>query len=333
MTSAATGQVGNRVTGPAGRSALEGHRRELTGYCYRMLGSAFDAEDAVQETMLRAWRGVDRFDGRSSLRTWLYRIAHHVCLDQLSSRRRRALPVDLGSPSAPVETALGGPRSDQGWIGPAPDRSVLPDVGDPADLALARESVRLAFVAALQHLPPRQRAVLILRDVLRWQATEVAGLLDDSVASVNSALQRARATMAGRSAADGTTPDDLDPAHRRLLDRYVASFERYDIDTLVSLLREDATHCMPPYRMWLRGATDIGRWMLGPGRGCRGSRLLRVSANGGPAFAQYRPDPAGGYRPFSIQLPTVSGDRISGFTHFLDTRLFPLFGLPPHLEP
>ncbi|MBO4209922.1 sigma-70 family RNA polymerase sigma factor [Micromonospora echinofusca] len=321
------------MAGPDGRSTLEGHRRELTGYCYRMLGSIFDAEDAVQETMLRAWRGVDRFDGRSSLRTWLYRIAHHVCLDQLGGRRRRGVPVELGSPSAPVETALGGPGSDRLWIGPAPDRSVLPEAGDPADVTLARESVRLAFVAALQHLPPRQRAVLILRDVLRWQAAEVAGLLGDTVASVNSALQRARATMAGRTAGADAGPDALDPVHRDLLDRYVASFERYDIDTLVGLLREDATHCMPPYRMWLRGATDIGRWMRGPGRDCRGSRLLPVGANGGCAFAQYRPDPAGGHRPFSIQLLTVSAGRISGFTHFLDTRLFPVFGLPPHLAP
>ncbi|MFF5171122.1 sigma-70 family RNA polymerase sigma factor [Micromonospora sp. NPDC000089] len=308
---------------------LEEFRVELTGYAYRMLGSVFDAEDAVQETLLRAWRGLDRFDGRSSVRTWLYRIAHNVCLDQLAGRARRALPMDVGAPSAPTAAALDGPAGE--WLGPAPDAVLLTAHADPAELAVARESVRLAFVAALQHLPPRQRAVLILRDVLRWRADEVAELLDASVPAVNSALQRARATMADRDAT-GPAPA-LDREHRDLLDRYVLLFEAYDVDALVGLLRADAVHTMPPYRMWLRGATDIGRWMRGPGAGCRGSRLVEVAANGGPALAQYRPDPAGVLRPFSIQLITVEGGRITRLVHFLEPRLFARFGLPARLDP
>ncbi|MGW5671102.1 sigma-70 family RNA polymerase sigma factor [Micromonospora sp. NPDC003776] len=307
---------------------LEAFRVELTGYAYRMLGSVFDAEDAVQETLLRAWRGVDRFDGRSSLRTWLYRIVTNVCLDLLRGRGRRALPVDLGAPSAPVAESLGTPSGD--WVEPVPDAAVLP--ADPAELAVARESVRLAFVAALQHLPPRQRAVLILRDVLRWRAVEVAELLDASVPAVNSALQRARATLAGvpdRSAAGA----DLGHADRELLDRYVDAFARYDIDALVALLREDAVQSMPPYAMWLRGAADIGRWLAGPGAGCRGSRLVRIAANGGTALAQYRPDPAGGgHHAFSIQLLDAVDGRIARLTHFLEPGLFPRFALPLRLE-
>ncbi|MET8349398.1 sigma-70 family RNA polymerase sigma factor [Micromonospora sp. NPDC005206] len=317
------------VPAPTADGRLEEFRVELTGYCYRMLGSLYDAEDAVQETLLRAWRGWDGFDGRSSPRTWLYRIATNVCLDLLRGRRRRALPMDLGDPSSPVAAALGGPET--GWVEPAPDAAVLPAAADPAELTVVRESVRLAFVAALQHLPARQRAVLILRDVLRWRAEEVAGLLDTTVPAVNSALQRARATLADRV---GDAPGrPLDREHRDLLDRYVQVFERYDVDALVGLLRADAVQSMPPYRMWLRGAGDIGRWLVGPGAGCRGSRLIRVTANGGPAFAQYRPDPAGGHRPFSIQLPEVAGGRITRLTHYLDPGLFPRFGLPARLDP
>jgi RNA polymerase sigma-70 factor (ECF subfamily) len=307
---------------------LEPFRVELTGYAYRMLGSVFDAEDAVQETLLRAWRGRDGFDGRSSLRTWLYRIATNVCLDQLRGRGRRALPVDLGGPVAPVAGSLGTPAGD--WVEPAPDSAVLPT--DPAELAVARESVRLAFVAALQHLPPRQRAVLILRDVLRWRADEVADLLDATVPAVNSALQRARATLAAVRAERRAGPD-LDPVDRDLLDRYVDAFARYDVDALVALLRADAVQNMPPYRMWLRGAADIGRWLRGPGAGCRGSRLVRVAANGGPAVAQYRVDPAGGHRAFSITVLEGAGGRITRLSHFLEPRLFPRFGLPVRLDP
>jgi RNA polymerase sigma-70 factor (ECF subfamily) len=310
---------------------LEAHRRELTGFCYRMLASPFDAEDAVQDTMVRAWRAMDRFDGRSSLRTWLYRIATNVCLDMLAGRQRRALPMELGPSSPPVLESLGSPLPVGTWIEPVPDARVVPESGDPAELAVARESVRMAFVAALQHLPARQRAVLILRDVLRWKADEVAELLDTSVASANSALQRARATMA---ASKTTAPqlDAMDDDQRALLARYVEAFERYDIESLVSLLHEDATQAMPPYQLWLQGAVDVGRWHLGPGIGCRGSRLLPVLASGLPGFGAYKPnEQTGELAPWSIQVVEISGGLISHVTHFLEPPLFPLFGLPPRV--
>ncbi|MFC0596769.1 sigma-70 family RNA polymerase sigma factor [Streptomyces palmae] len=311
---------------------LERHRVELTGYCYRMLGSVFEAEDAVQETLVRAWRGYHRFEGRAALRSWLYRIATRVCLDMLAGRRRRARPMDLtsaGSPRTPLPEALPEAR----WLSPAPDGRVVPERGDPAELAVAREGVRLAFVAALQHLAPRQRAVLILREVLAWRAAEVAELLDTTVASVNSALQRARAALATRDIADTARAGAMDEEQRGLLVRYVAAFEAYDLEALTALLREDATLSMPPYPLWLRGHEDIREWHLGAGAGCRGSRMLPVVANGTAAFGQYRRDPSGGYRPWSIQVIEVSGDRISGINCFLDTdRLFPLFGLPPALD-
>jgi RNA polymerase sigma-70 factor, ECF subfamily len=323
---------------------LELHRRELTAYCYRMLGSAFESEDAVQETLVRAWRAVDRFDGRSSLRSWLYRIATNVCFDMLNGRKRRAMPMDL-SPTAspPVHASLGAPMPEVTWVEPLPGGVAEGDGGDPAEIAVARDSVRLAFVAALQHLPARQRAVLILREVLRWKADEVAELLDTSVASVNSALQRARATMATCDLGTSRPPDELDDEHRSLLARYVEAFERYDIEALVKLLREDATQTMPPFAMWIEGAEDIGRWMLGPGIGCRGSRLVPVTVNGAPGFAQYRPSgPGGRHEPWSIHVLEVSGQEVSGqevsgqrigrLTFFLDTNLFPLFRLPDHLD-
>jgi RNA polymerase sigma-70 factor (ECF subfamily) len=315
---------------------LAAHRRELTGYCYRMLGSAFDAEDAVQETMVRAWRGLDDFEGRSALRSWLYRIATNVCLDQLAGRQRRALPIDLspGRPWQPVESSLAAQRPGTAWVEPVLDRAVLAEDGDPAELAVERESIRLAFVAALQHLPPRQRAVLLLREVLRWKAEEVAQLLDTTVASVNSALQRARATLAEVS---GGTRDarPLDDDDRELLDRYVDAFERYDIDAFVRLLHEDATQHMPPYEMWLRGAGDIGAWMLGPGSECRGSRVFPVEANGCPAVAQYRRRPDGGHAPWALHVLEVRDGRVAGITSFLDLGegLFTGIGLPAALEP
>ncbi len=308
--------------------ALERHRRELTGYCYRMLGSAFEAEDAVQDTMLRAWRSYDRFEGRSALKSWLYRIATNVCLTMLESRGRRARPMDLGPVGGTDSTLTTLPEST--WIEPIPDSRVLPDGGDPAELALGRETLRLAFVAALAHLPARQRAVLILREVLRWQATEVAELLDTSVASVNSALQRARATLAARDVQYGDVAAPTAEADRRLLDRYVAAFERYDIDSLVALLHEEATLSMPPYDLWLRGSRDVADWFLGMGIGCRGSRLVATSANGMPAFGQYRPSgPGGSHEPWALQVLEISGDRVVALNSFLDTaRFFPLFGLP-----
>ena len=311
---------------------LERHRRELTGYCYRMLGSGYDAEDAVQETMVRAWKAADRFDGRSSLRSWMYRIATNVCFDSLNGRRSRALPMDLSAePSAPVQSSLGVPLAESTWVEPAPDGRVLPDTSDPADLAISRESVRMAFVAALQLLPPRQRAVLVLREVLRWKADEVAELLDTTVASVNSALQRARATMAAR-APIGTAPDPLDEEQLALLRRYVDAFERYDITELVSLLHEDATQSMPPFSLWLSGPADIGAWHLGPGGGCRGSRMVEVSANGTIGFAQYKPDGEGRLVPWALHLLEVADGRISSITNFVGPAHFAFFGLPDHLD-
>jgi RNA polymerase sigma-70 factor, ECF subfamily len=312
---------------------LELHRVELTAYCYRMLGSAFEAEDAVQETLIRAWRGFGRFEGRAALRSWLYRIATNVCLDMLKGRERRARPMDLGPAREPVESNL-STLPEVTWIEPIPDALVAPE-GDPADVAVARETIRLAFVAALQHLPPRQRAALILCEVLRWQATEVAELLDTSVASVNSALQRARATLADADVSAASPSPPLGEADQALLARYVAAFEGYDLDALTSLIQEDATQSMPPFDLWLRGRDDILTWWFGPGIGCRGSRVVpTIAANGSPAFGQYKPSPTGdGYEPWALQVIELSGGRIVEFTFFLDTKaLFPLFGLPPRLD-
>ena len=314
---------------PAQDLDFEKYRVELTGYCYRMLASAFEAEDAVQETMIRAWRNIDRFEGRSTLRTWLYRIATNVCLDLLSGRQRRARPMDLG-PAAVAPSNPGEALPENRWLQPVPDGRALPAGDDPAEVAVARETIRLAFVAALQELPARQRAVLIFREVLHWKAEEVADLLDTTVASVNSALQRARANLADR---DLTTTDAaVDEDQQELLDRYVDAFERYDIDSLVALLHEDATMSMPPFALWLRGRAEIARWHLGPGGKCRGSRLVPTRANDAPAFAQYRPSPDGGHEAWSLQVLEMAGGEIVGVNAFLDTeQLFPLFGLPLRL--
>jgi len=316
---------------------LEAFRRELTGYCYRMLGSGSEAEDAVQEAMVRAWKAADRFEGRSSLRSWLYRITTNVCLDMLRGSQRRARPMELGS-SVPVDVDLAGIAvlPEHAWVLPIADDRVLPVDADPADVAAARESIRLAFVAALQHLPARQRAALILCEVLKWQATEAAELLDTSVASINSALQRARATLAARAAEVPESPpaaEPINPQQQALLERFVDAFERYDVEQLVTLLHDDVQFSMPPYDMWLEGPGSVSGWLVGQGIGCQGSRLLPVpSANGTAAFASYRVDPAGGHTPFAIQLIEVSGDRIVGFHNFLDTTLFEEFGLPAHLD-
>jgi RNA polymerase sigma-70 factor (ECF subfamily) len=307
------------------------YRRELLAHCYRMTGSSHDAEDLVQETYLRAWRAYHGFEGRSSVRTWLYRIATNVCLDMLGGAQRRARPMDLASVST-AGSAVGAPLPEAVWVGPIPDGRVLPDRGDPADVVVARDSIRLAFVAALQHLAPKQRAVLILREVLSWSASETAELLDTTVASVNSALQRARATLAAADiASDPLQP--MDQEQSELLARYVQAFESYDMASLTALLHEDATLSMPPLALWLRGHADIRDWMLGTGSGCRGSRLVPAVANGTPAFGQYRPSAPGRYEPWSLQVIEISGGRIRGLNSFLDTdRLFPLFGLPPGLE-
>jgi RNA polymerase sigma-70 factor (ECF subfamily) len=312
---------------------LEEHRVKLTGYCYRMLGSAFEAEDAVQETLVRAWRSYDRFEGRAALGSWLYRIATNVCLDMLDGRERRARPMDLGPASEPVAANL-RTLPEVTWIEPVPDGRVVPE-GDPAEVAVARETIRLAFVAALQHLPARQRAALILCDVLRWKASEVAELLETSVASVNSALQRARATLEASNLSVSDTSPTVDEADAELLARYVDAFERYDMDALASLVHEDAMQSMPPYDLWLSGRDDIFRWWVGPGAGCRGSRVIpTLAANGAPAFGQYKPSPSGdGYEPWALQVLEISGGRIVEFTFFLDTKsVFPRFGLPARLE-
>jgi RNA polymerase sigma-70 factor, ECF subfamily len=307
---------------------LEPYRRQLTGYCYRMLGSAFEAEDAVQETMVRAWQRSDTLEGAGALKSWLYRIATNVCLDMLRGRQRRAQPMDLGGSSS-ADAFDGKVLPENVWVTPIPDARVVPDDGDPADLAAQRDSIRLAFVAALQELPARQRAVLILCEVLRWQAGEVAELLDTSVASINSALQRARATLAARDR--GAAREPLDAGQRALLAKYVDAFERYDINSLVSLLHEDAVMSMPPYPFWLQGPVEMGKWFLGEGSVCRGARLLATTANGSAAFGSYHVDPAGGHSPWSIQVIEVRDDRLVGHHNFLDTTLFRYFGLPEHL--
>jgi RNA polymerase sigma-70 factor (ECF subfamily) len=332
MTRVQDSQISDRPGAREVEAELEAYRSELTGYCYRMLASPFEAEDAVQEAFIRAWRAHDRFEGRSSLRSWLYRIATNVCLDMLSGRERRARPMDLG-PAVEPDPAHLNVLSEATWVQPAPDGLLVPE-GDPADVAVARESIKLAFIAALQHLPARQRASLILCDVLRWKASEAAELLDTSVASVNSALQRARATLSAVGASPGDPRPPLDDADTALLDRYVTAFEEYDMAALASLIQEDATQSMPPYDLWLAGRENIFAWWVGPGIGCKGSRVIAApAACGSPAFGQYKPDPAGGYEPWALQVLELSGGRIAEFTFFLDTdTLFPLFGLLPRLD-
>lgn len=320
------------LTTTAGFGELEEHRRALTAYCYRMLGSPFEAEDAVQDTLLRAWRSLGRFEGRAALRSWLYRIATNVCLDMLKARERRARPMDLGPARSP-DGPIGDTLPEVTWLEPVPDGLVMSD-GDPADIAVARETVRLAFVAALQRLPPRQRAVLILCEALRWKAAEVAELLETSVASINSALQRARATLDASDVSASDPAPSLDGPDRELLARYVEAFERYDMDALASLIREDATQSMPPYELWLSGRDDILSWWVGQGAGCRGSRVIpTVAANGSPAFGQYKPSETGeGYDPWALQVLEIEQGRIVEFTFFLGTEtIFPLFGLPAHV--
>jgi RNA polymerase sigma-70 factor (ECF subfamily) len=309
---------------------FEAHRRELTGYCYRMLGGGAEAEDAVQETLVRAWRAADRFEGRSSVRSWLYRIAGNVCIDMHRSPQRRARPMDLGPSSAAAGATTGPPLAETTWVQPIADERVIDLGADPAEVAAARESIRLAFVAALQHLPARQRSVLILCEVLRWPAVDVAALLETSVASVNSALQRARATLA--SIPTESLDSVVDPDHEALLARYVDAFERYDIDSLVRLLRDDVVLSMPPFALWLRGIDDLASWFLNQGIACEGSRLVPVAVNGTAGFGSYKSAGPGVWEPWAIQVIEVAGGRITGHHNFIGPDLFAQLGLPPRLE-
>lgn len=334
-----------------GAADLEAHRVALTGHCYRMLGSVADADDAVQETMVRAFRARSQFDGRSTLRTWLLRIATRVCLDALSHRKRRVQPMALSAPGTIHDELAMWPASH--WVEPIADACAVPSDSDPAQQSVLRQSIRLAFVAAVQWLPPRQRAALLLTDVLDFSVAETADTLGMTVAAVNSALQRARATLAARGGGlDATTHAGAPPqaalssVQTELLHRYVAAFERYDVDALVALLRTDATMAMPPFALWLRGQQDIHAWFLGRGAGCRGSRLLPTVACGCPAFGQYRvavsaraqcivplsDEPSATHLPWSLIVLELGPDCIVHMDYFLDTpTLFPRFGLPPAL--
>jgi RNA polymerase sigma-70 factor, ECF subfamily len=310
---------------------LETHRRELTGYCYRMLGSGFEAEDAVQETMVRAWRAIDRFEGRSSIRSWLFRIATNVCVDMLRGPQRRSRPMDLG----PASNFSGGlvRQPEHMWVLPVPDGRVIDTDDDPSEVAAARESIRLAFVAALQKLPPKQRAALILCDVLKWSAADAATLLETSVASVNSAMQRARATLAdGVDSADLSSAATVDPEMSDLLERYVDAYERYDMDALVAVLRDDAVMSMPPHALWLDDVEQTVEFMLGTGAACAGSKLVPLEVNGSPGYASYKPVGDGRWEPWAIQVIEVHDGLISGHHHFVFPELFEFFGLPDHLE-
>ena len=318
------------LAGPDLDLELEAYRRELTAFCYRMMGSAFEAEDAVQETMVRAWRNIDRFEGRASLRSWLYRIATNVCLDHLKGRQRRARPMDLGPAKTVMPDMDLAVLPDSTWVEPIPDAMLFADGADPAEQTVARETVRLAFVAALQHLPPRQRAVLILCEVLRWQASEVADLLETSVASVNSALQRARATIAENEPKESDSFRPMDERQQVLLAQFVDAFERYDLDLLTTLLHEDVVQSMPPFDLWIKHPDQIRQWWEGPGAACKGSRIIATTANGMPAYGQYRPSgPNGEHEPWALHLLETHDGKITGIHSFLDTpRLFPLCGLP-----
>lgn len=322
----ASAERSNLARMPTDIQQLEAQRTALTGHCYRMLGSAMDAEDAVQETLLRAWRGLERFDGRSSLRTWLYRIATNVCLDALADRGRRARPLEEGPVGTVNDELIERPRTH--WLEPVPDARVIPAESNPAEAAMLRQSIRLAFVSALQHLPPKQRAALLLTEVLGWSAAEVAETIETTVPAVNSALQRARATMAARNLPD--SPNELTEHQRTLVDRFFAAFESYDVDAIASMLAEDAVMSMPPFTLWLQGEDSIRGWLLGRGAGCRGSRLVPTAACGLPAFGQYR---NGGKQPWALVVLELQSARIASMTYFLDTStLFPLFGLPLQLD-
>jgi RNA polymerase sigma-70 factor (TIGR02960 family) len=310
---------------------IEALRVPLTAHCYRMLGSAADTDDAVQEAVVRAFRHRDRYDAaRGALPPWVFRIATTVCLDMLRAARRRALCVDLG-PAATPGGELGAPLPADRFVEPMPDARLVP-AADPAELTARRETVRLAFVAALQHLPPRQRAALLLRDVLAFSAAETAEVLGTTTASVTSALQRARDTLARHRPAPGDPLDVTDAGQRALLARYVAAFEAHDVARLTDLLAEDARTAMPPFAWWLEGGAVIAG-LIGLG-GCEGARLAPTAISGQPGFGQYRPDERGVLRPFALVLVETRGDRIAATTTFLGTAdRFGAFGLPTVLDP
>ena len=310
---------------------LESYRKALTGYCYRMIGSGAEAEDAVQETMVRAWKSADKLQDRAALKAWLFRIANNVCLDMLGSAQRRATPMDMG-PSSDADAPLGAMLADSAWVRPIADAKVLEPTADPAELAAEKETLRLAFVAALQHLPAKQRAVLILREVLRWQASEVAELLDTSVAGVNSALQRARATIEELHL-DQSGVADVDEAEQKaLLAKYVKAFEAYDMAALTALLKDDAAFSMPPFPLWVVGPDQIRAFMTTTGAKCEGSKVLVTEANGGPAFGIYNPTAEGDYAGWAVVVMETSAGRVSGLHHFIDPQLFSEFGLPLRLD-
>ncbi len=298
------------------------YRRELLAHCYRMTGSVYEAEDLVQETYLRAWRSYDGFEGRSSVRTWLYRIATNVCLTNLEGKDRRPLPTGLGTEDARPGDEL-VKDTEIAWLEPVPDTAVM---------VAERDSIRLAFIAALQYLPARQRAVLILRDVLRWKAAEVAEAMDTTTAAVNSALQRAHAILAEKDLTEDTVTRDLDQRQEALLEKYVAAFWRKDIDEIVSMLTADAIWEMPPFTGWYRGAETIGKLIdtQCPG-GAHDMPMVATTANGQPAFGLYMRTPEGDFVPFHLQVLTLDGDRVSHVEAFFDHRLFATFGLPARL--
>lgn len=305
------------------------YRRELLAHCYRMVGSVHDAEDMVQETYLRAWRAYHGFEGRSSLRTWLYRIATNACLTSLEGRARRPLPTGLGGPRANPDDPL-VEQWEVPWLEPVPDAKLTPAAPDPAAVVAVQQSVRLALVAALQHLPARQRAVLVLRDVLAWSAAEVAEALETSTAAVNSMLQRARAQLAQASLSEDDIAEPTDPGMREKLDRYALALERKDVTALVELFTADARWEMPPFTGWYQGRTDIGRLVdtrcpAGPGE----LRMVRTAANGQAAFGMYILQPDGAFHPFQLQVLELANGGIRHVVAFFDLRLFPLFGLPP----
>jgi RNA polymerase sigma-70 factor, ECF subfamily len=307
-------------------------RRELLAHCYRMLGSVHDAEDLVQETYLRAWRSYDRFEGRSSLRTWLHRIATRACLTALESRGRRPLPTGLGAPSIDPSDAL-VEQPEVPWLEPIPDAMLAAERTDPATVVADRQSVRLALIAAMQHLPPRQRAVLILRDVLSWRAAEVAEALDTTTAAVNSMLQRAHAQLEQVAPAEDEVTEPADREQRELLDRFVAAFEDKDIPAIVELFTKDAVWEMPPFVGWYQGAETIARLIdtQCPAEGPGDMRLVPTSANGQPAFGLYMRGDDGVYRPFNLPVLTVRDGAVTHVACFFDLGLFPTFGLPESL--